>query len=92
VTITAEDVLSNTVTTYTGTALLGDSTGTIAPFTTGSFVAGVWTGSVDVGAAGSGVVITATDSVSPTITGVSGPFDVVWPYDLYLPIVMKDAP
>jgi uncharacterized repeat protein (TIGR01451 family) len=91
ITITAEDVLSNTVTTYTGTVVLGDSTSTIAPSVSGSFDAGVWTGSVTIGAAGAGVVITATDSVSPTVIGVSEPFDVVWPYELLMPLIMKDA-
>jgi uncharacterized repeat protein (TIGR01451 family) len=90
VTITAEDALSNTLTTYTGTVALDTSVGSIDPVVSGSFVAGVWTGSVTIDAAGTAVVITAMDLVNPMAIGESEPFDVVWPYDIFLPIIMKD--
>ncbi|MGD0645441.1 MAG: hypothetical protein ABSA75_11100 [Candidatus Bathyarchaeia archaeon] len=60
VTITAVDSCGNTVTNYSGTPALSDTSGTISPTITGDLVGGVWTGSVTVIQAGSDV-ITATD-------------------------------
>jgi len=60
ITITAKDALENTVTGYSGTNSLSDSTGTISPTSTGTFTAGVWTGSVTITKAASGVTISTT--------------------------------
>lgn len=73
ITITARDQYGNTVTTYTGTNILGDSTGTVTPTSTGPFTSGVWTGSVTIPQAQAGVVITTTGSGR---TGASNSFDV----------------
>ena len=72
-TITAQDAFNNTVTSYTGSNTLTDSTATIAPTTTGNFVNGVWSGSVTIFKAWVGAVITTTGSGK---VGVSNPFTV----------------
>lgn len=61
------------VTSYNSTAILTDTTGTIAPTVTGPFVNGVWTGQVTISQAATGVVISAQDGV---ILGSSNPFTV----------------
>ena len=67
VTITAKDALNNTLTKYTGTNTLNVSTGTITPTITGVFSNGVWTGSVNVTSAGSGIwLFTAGSGMSGT--------------------------
>ncbi|MCP4537263.1 MAG: hypothetical protein GY832_08955 [Chloroflexi bacterium] len=73
VTITARDVHSNTVTGYTGSATLADTTGTISPTITGSFTDGIWTGDVTVTRAQESVTITIRDN-GPV--GESDDFDV----------------
>ena len=74
ITITAEDEFENTVTGYTGTNSLSDSTGTISPATTGAFTSGAWTGDVTITTAQTGVQITTTkDSISEE----SNPFNVI---------------
>ena len=73
ITITALDAHGNTVVSYAGSNSLGDSTGTIAPTSTGPFTSGVWTGSVTIPQAQAGVVITTTGS---SRTGASNSFDV----------------
>ena len=62
ITITAIDQDGNTFTGYTGTNTLTASTGTgtISPTTTGAFVAGVWTGSVTLTKAGTGISISTS--------------------------------
>jgi hypothetical protein len=73
VTITAQDEHGNTVTGYAGSATLADTTGTISPTATGSFVDGVWTGDVEITQAQSEVVITAQGGGA---SGISDSFDV----------------
>lgn len=75
ITITACDVLSYPVPEYTGTAALS-ATAPISPVITDHFVNGVWSGLVQIDAAQTNVVITATDTISPGIGGSSMPFDV----------------
>ncbi len=60
ITITAKDQDGNTVTSYTGTNTLSDTTGTINPSSTGSFAGGVWTGTVTITKAQTGVTIATT--------------------------------
>jgi uncharacterized repeat protein (TIGR01451 family) len=73
--ITAQDRYSNTLTTYNGTASLTDSTGSIRP-TSVSFASGAWSGLVTITVPMRSDVITASDSISPAIIGVSNPFSV----------------
>ena len=72
-TITAQDVYSNTATSYTGSNVLTDSTATIAPTITGNFSNGVWSGSVTIFKTRVSAVITTTGSGK---VGVSNPFTV----------------
>jgi hypothetical protein len=60
ITITAQDASGNTVAGYTGSNTLTVSSGTITPASTGSFIAGVWTGSVKLVTAGTGITISTT--------------------------------
>jgi hypothetical protein len=73
VTVTAKDAYGNTVTTYTGINTLSVSTGTINPTSTSAFSSGVWTGSVTVTGAGSGVTLFTSGS---GVSGTSGGFTV----------------
>jgi hypothetical protein len=73
ITITAKDQHENIVTSYTGSNTLSDSTGTISPTSTGAFSAGVWTGSVTITKAQTGVTITTTGDSK---TGTSNNFNV----------------
>ncbi len=73
ITISALDQDGNTYTGYTGTNALTVSSGTIAPTTTGAFVAGVWTGSVTLTKAGTGISISTSGSGA---TGISNTFTV----------------
>ena len=73
VTVTAKDAYGNTVTTYTGINTLSVSTGTISPTSTSAFSSGVWTGSVTVTGAGSGVTLFTSGS---GVSGTSGGFTV----------------
>jgi hypothetical protein len=61
ITITAIDQDGNTFTGYTSNNTLTVSTGTISPTTTGTFAAGVWTGSVTLTKSGSGISISTSD-------------------------------
>ncbi len=72
--ITARYDNGETDTSYTGTAALADSTGTIDPVVTGAFVDGNWTGDVTITEADV-TIIQATDG---DIIGTEGPF-VVYP-------------
>ena len=91
VTITAQDQWNNTVTAYVGTVALTDTTGTISPATSGSFVAGVWSGQVTITKAQAGVVITATGEGK---IGISNAFGVnPGPLDHFavsLPLVLRE--
>ncbi len=62
ITITAKDASNNTLTNYVGSNSLNVSTGTISPTSTSVFLSGVWTGSVTVTGAGSGVTLFTTGS------------------------------
>ncbi|MGA3059732.1 MAG: hypothetical protein ABSD92_05120, partial [Candidatus Bathyarchaeia archaeon] len=73
ITITAKDSNGNTVASYTGTNTLSVSAGTISPTLTGAFSNGVWTGSVKVTGAGSGVTLSTSGSGK---SGTSGSFTV----------------
>lgn len=74
ITISALDSFSNTVTSYTGTNSLSDTTGTINPVMTGAFVNGKWTGNVVINAIGNGVKISTSGSGK---AGQSNAFNVV---------------
>ena len=74
VSISARDAVGNLLTSYNGTVQLSDSLGTIAPTTSGSFVDGVWAGTVTIGQASSNVVVNASDG---SISGNSDSFAVV---------------
>ncbi len=73
ITITAKDQSGNTVTSYTGTNTLSDTTNTINPASTGSFTNGVWTGTVTITKAQTGVTIATTGADK---SGTSNSFDV----------------
>jgi hypothetical protein len=73
ITITAQDSYGNTLTSYTGSNTLSDSTGTISPISTTAFQAGVWSGQVTLTSPGSAVTI-STSGLSHT--GISNPFVV----------------
>ncbi len=73
ITITAKDASGNTVTSYNGINTLTDSTGTIIPSSTGTFMDGVWTGSITITKLATGVTISTSGSSK---TGVSNAFDV----------------
>jgi hypothetical protein len=73
VTVTAKDAYGNTITSYTGINTLSVSSGTISPTSTGVFSRGVWTGSVTVTGAGSGVTLFTSGS---GVSGTSGSFTV----------------
>ncbi len=71
--ITAYDAYSNTVTSFTDTVALTDTTGTISPTMSGDFITGEWSEEVEIGAVDTEAVITATHD---GVTGVSRPFTV----------------
>ncbi len=74
ITITAKDSNGNTVETYNDTNALSDSTGTISPTSTSSFLNGVWIGDVFITMASAGVTITTSGGGK---TGGSNAFNVV---------------
>jgi hypothetical protein len=80
ITITARDASNNTLTNYIGTNTLSVSTGTISPTITGVFSSGVWTGSVIITHAGSGISLFTTGSsmsgTSNLFTVNSGPLNI----------------
>ena len=76
VTITAQDVNDNTVTSFTGTVNLTTTAGTISPVTSGAFTTGVRTQNVTVTQAGAGKTITATDAGGSGKLGTSNSFTV----------------
>jgi nitrous oxidase accessory protein len=65
--ITAKDAYGNTVTSYTGTASLTVSQGTIYPTATGNFISGAWTGYTNPSSSGS-LTITVSDGNNHTGT------------------------
>ena len=73
ITVTAKDAYGDTITNYTGINILSVSTGTINPTSTVAFSSGVWTGSVTLTGAGSGVTISTSGSSK---SGTSGSFTV----------------
>jgi hypothetical protein len=73
ITIMAKDASDNTLTNFVGTNTLNVSTGTISPSSTGAFSKGVWTGSVIVTGANSGVTLF---TVGSGMTGTSNSFTV----------------
>src|SRR5665647_687386 len=62
ITISAKDASNNTLTNFVGTNSLNVSTGTISPSSTDVFSKGVWTGSVTLTSASSGVTLFTTGS------------------------------
>ena len=73
ITIIAKDASNNTLTNFVGTNILNVSTGTISPSSTGAFSKGVWTGSVIVTGANSGVTLF---TIGSSMTGTSNSFTV----------------
>ena len=71
--ITAKDASNNTLVNYVGSNILNVSTGSVSPVSTGVFSSGVWTGSVRVTGAGSGITLFTTGS---GMSGTSGAFSV----------------
>ena len=74
ITITAQDLNNNTVPSFTGTVPLSTTAGTIAPVTTGAFVAGVKTLNVTVTRSGAGKIISVDDGAGHA--GTSNTFTV----------------
>lgn len=64
ITITAKDAGDAVLTTFTNTANLSDTTGTLLPTSTGNFSSGVWTGNVYITDADASTQITATYSTT----------------------------
>ena len=73
VTISARDASGALLSGYIGQADMSDTTGTLTPAQTGSFVGGVWTGQMSIAQTASGVTITASDGAA---SGTSGAFNV----------------
>lgn len=73
VTITAEDIYNNRVTSFSNTVTLSDETGTIFPTTSGNFSSGQWSGNVNITRSQNDITITATRS---TTTGRSNTFNM----------------
>jgi hypothetical protein len=73
ITITAKDASNHTLKNYVGSNILNISTGTISPDNTGNFSNGVWTGSVTLTTAGSGLTLFTTGS---GMSGTSNIFTV----------------
>ena len=71
--ITAKDSSDRTVTGYSGTNVLADTTGTINPTVTTAFSSGIWTGSVTITKAQGNITITTTSAGK---TGQSNSFTV----------------
>jgi len=88
ITITALDTEGLPVTSYDGTAILTDTTGTILPTVTDPFVNGVWVGEVTIHQAATGVVISAQDVATE---GSSNPFTVTDPPPIPTYLVTSDS-
>ena len=76
VTITARDANGNVAPWYQGQANLSDTTGTLSPVQTGTFVGGIWSGAVTIPVQAIGVSMRATDGA---LTGTSNNFNVAAP-------------
>ncbi|NOY79003.1 MAG: hypothetical protein GXO76_14165 [Calditrichaeota bacterium] len=87
ITITAKDAFENTITSYSGTPTISNTTGTISPTTAGAFSNGVRTESVTITKAASSDQITVTDGA---VTGSSNTFTVQ--AGALDHIVIEDAP
>lgn len=74
-TVTAQDVNNNRVTTFAGTVTIADQTGTIAPTTSGNFSSGQWIGSVSISQATESDVITV-QRAGGTEKGTSNAFAI----------------
>jgi len=74
ISITAKDEFGNTVTSYTGTNALSDTTGTINPTMTGAFVNGVWSGDVVINKVANNVKVSTSGGGK---IGESSAFNVV---------------
>lgn len=74
VSLSARDFFDDTVTSFTGKADLWDKTGTLTPDSTGAFTAGVWSGSVNVGAGSNSDSIFISYYNGKVIAGVSNGF------------------
>jgi hypothetical protein len=79
ITLRAESIDNQTVTTFTGTATLSASNAggavTMTPTSTGAFVAGIWTGPVTFPAPATAVTLTANSAGG--LSGSSNSFDVI---------------
>jgi len=73
ITITAEDIYNNRVTTFNNSVDLSDPTGTITPVTSGNFSSGQWTGQVAITESQNDISITASRN---GIFGESNTFNV----------------
>jgi hypothetical protein len=73
ITITAVDAYGNTVTNYTGTNSITDTTGYITPTATGAFTSGIWSGNVAINKVANNVKISTSGSSK---AGVSNNFNV----------------
>jgi len=73
ITITAEDIYNNRVTSFTNAVDLTDDTGTIFPPATGNFSSGQWSGNVQMTKSQNDVKITATRQ---SIKGESNSFNI----------------
>lgn len=78
ITISAVDFAGFVDNTYTGAAALNAPV-PINPSVVGPFIAGVWRGSITLTAGYINAVITASDTISPAISGGSNLFDVLDP-------------
>ena len=74
ISLSARDFFDDTVTAFTGRADLWDKTGTLTPDSTGAFTAGVWSGSVNVGAGSNSDSIFISYYNGKVIAGVSNGF------------------
>ena len=88
ITIRALDDQDNVVTSYSGTAVLSDTTKTITPASVGPFSEGVWTGQVSVGTASASVTLHVSDG---TINGSSNAFAVVEPVAALTSVLVDPA-
>jgi len=71
--VEAKNESGNTVTAFTGSANISDTTGTVSPVTTGSFSNGIWTGNVTITTEDAAVAITIQ---SGSVSGTSNTFSV----------------
>jgi YVTN family beta-propeller protein len=94
ITITAKDKFGYPAPGYNEMASLLASV-PITPTSIGPFVNGTWSGQIILTAIHADTVITVTDTLSPTVSGVSEPFDVIDPdltiLDVYPSIITNDV-